>query len=85
MKNWYYLATYGLCDVHYYIRNSGGKMNCRFNIITAVTYRIECILKAVFEFMLLQITKSKSNSSNTFDSDCIMAITKRIKRRPCEF
>ena len=37
-------------------------INSRFNIITAVTYRIECILKAVFEFMLSQMTKFKSNS-----------------------
>ena len=61
------------------------KMNSKFNIITAVTYRIECILKAVFEFMMSQITKSKSNLCNVFDSDKIMAIKKRIRRRPYEF
>ena len=60
-------------------------MNSRFNIITAVTYRIERILKAVFEFMLSQMAKSKSNSSNIFDPDRIMAIKKRIRRRPHEF
>ena len=60
-------------------------MNSRFNIITAGTYRIECILKAVFEFMLSQITKLKSNLCSIFDSDSIMAIKKRIRRRPFEF
>ena len=60
-------------------------MNSRFNIITAVTYRIERILKAVFEFMLSQMAKSKSNSSNIFDPDRIMAIKKQIRRRPHEF
>ena len=35
-------------------------MNSTFNIITVVTYRIEFILKAVFEFMLSQMTKSKT-------------------------
>ena len=39
-------------------------MNSRFNIIIVVTYRIDCILKAVFEFMLSQMTKSKSNTFN---------------------
>ena len=57
-------------------------MNSRFNIITAGTYRIECILKAVFEFMLSQMTSS--NLCNIFDYDRIMAIEKRI-RRPYEF
>ena len=57
-------------------------MNSRFNIITAV---IELILKTMFEFMLSQMTKSKSNSCNIFDSDRIMAIKKRIRRRPYEF
>ena len=33
-------------------------MNSRFNIIAAVTYRIECILKTAFEFMHSQMTKS---------------------------
>ena len=60
-------------------------MNSIFNIITAVTYRIDCILKAVFDLMLSQMTKSKSNSCNIFDSDRIMAIKKRIRRRPYEF
>ena len=60
-------------------------MNSRFNIITAVTNRIECILKTAFEFMLSQMTKSKSNSCNMFDSYRIMAIKKRIRRRPYEF
>ena len=60
-------------------------MNSRFNIITAVTYRIERILKAVFEFMLSQMAKSKSDSSNIFDPDRIMAIKKQIRRRPHEF
>ena len=32
-----------------------------------VPYRIECIVKAVFEFMLSQMTKSISNSCNIFD------------------
>ena len=49
-------------------------MNSRFNITTTVTYRIQCILKAAFEFMLSQMTKFKSNSCNIFDSDTIMAI-----------
>ena len=61
------------------------KMNSRFYIITAVTYRIESILKAVLEFMLSQMTQSKSKSCNTFDSDRISAIEKRIRRRSCEF
>ena len=39
-------------------------MKSRFNIITVATYRIDCILKAVFQFMLSQITMSKSNTSN---------------------
>ena len=60
-------------------------MNSRFNIITTVAYRIQCILKAVFEFMFSQMTKSKSNLCYTFDSDKIMAIKKRIRRRPYEF
>ena len=97
MKNWYYLTTYGLCSlncsgvyvVHYHTKNSGGKMNSRFNIITAVTYRIECILKTVFEFMLSQMTKPKSNLCNIFDYiidlNRIMAIKIRIRRRPYEF
>ena len=60
-------------------------MNSRFNIITAVTYRIECILKAVLEFMLSQMTKFKSNSCNIFDSDRIMTIKKQIRRRLHQF
>ena len=36
-------------------------------------------------FMLSQMTKSKSNSCNIFDSNRIMAIKKRIRRRPYEF
>ena len=60
-------------------------MNTRFNIITAVTYRIECILKAVSESMLSQMTKCKSNLCNILDSDRIMAIKKRIRRRLYEF
>ena len=60
-------------------------MNSRFNIITTVAYRIQCILKALFEFMYSQMTKSKSNSCYIFDSDRIMAIKKRIRRRPYEF
>ena len=61
-------------DVHYWVRNSGGKkINSGFNIITTVTYRIECILKAVIEFMLSQMTKSKSNSIIIFYSDGIIA------------
>ena len=60
-------------------------MNSRFNIITVVTNRIDCILKAVLDFMLSQMTKSKSNSCNIFDSDRIMAIRKRIIRRLYEF
>ena len=70
-------------DVLYYIRDSGGKMNSRFNSV--VTYRIECILKAVLESMLPQMGKFKSNSRNIFDSDRIMAIKKRIRRRLYEF
>ena len=58
-------------------------MNSRFNIITTVTYRIQCILKVVFKFM--QMTKFKSNSCNIFDSDKIMAIKKRIRRRLHQF
>ena len=61
------------------------KLNSIFNIINVVTYRIECILKAVLEFMLSQMTKSKSNSCNIFDPDRIMAIKKQIRRRPYEF
>ena len=53
-------------------------MNSRFNIITKVAYRIQCILKAVFEFMFSQIAMSRSNSCYIFDSDRIMAIKKRI-------
>ena len=60
-------------------------MISKFNIIIAVTYRIACILKAMFEFILSQMTKSKSNSCNIFDSDRIMAIKKRIRRRSYEF
>ena len=60
-------------------------MNSRFNIITAVINRIECILKAVFEFMLSQMTKFKSNSCNIFDSNRIMTIKKQIRRRLYEF
>ena len=60
-------------------------MNSRFNIITAVTFTIQCILKTVFEFMLSQMTKSKWNSFNIFDSDRIMAIKKRIRKTPSEF
>ena len=60
-------------------------MNSRFNIITAVINRIECILKAAFEFMLSQMTKFKSNSCNIFDSDRIMTIKKQIRRRFYEF
>ena len=55
-------------------------MNSRFNIITVVTNRIDCILRAVLDFMLSQMTKSNSNSCNIFDSDRIMAIRKRIMR-----
>ena len=70
-------------DVHYWVRNSGGKkMNSGFNIITTVTYRIECILKAVIEFMLSQMTKSKSNSIIIFYSDGIIAFGGRIRGRP---
>ena len=64
-------------------------MNSRFNIITAVTYRIDCILKTVFEFMLSQMTKPKSNLCNIFDYiidlNRIMAIKIRIRRRPYGF
>ena len=60
-------------------------LNSRFNIITAVTYRIECILKAVLEFTLSQMTKSKSKSCNTFDSGRITAIKKRIRGRTYQF
>ena len=60
-------------------------MNSRFNIITAVTNRIECILKTAFEFMLSQMTKSKSNSCNIFDSYRIMAIKKRIEEGRMNF
>ena len=57
-------------------------MNSGFNIITTVTYRIECILKAVIEFMLSQMTKSKSNSIIIFYSDGIIAFGGRIRGRP---
>ena len=60
-------------------------MNSRFNIIIVVTNRIDCILKPVLDFMLSQMTKSKSNSCNIFGSDRIMAIRKRIIRRLYEF
>ena len=60
-------------------------MSSRFNIITAATYRVECILKAVFEFMLSQMAKSKWNLCNIFDSDRIIAIKKQIRRKPYEF
>ena len=33
-------------------------MNSRFNIITVVTHRINCVLEAIFEFMLSQVTKT---------------------------
>ena len=60
-------------------------MNSRFNIITAITYSIECFLKALLEFMLSQMTKSKSTLCNIFDFDRIMAIKKQIGGRPYEF
>ena len=62
-------------------------MNSRFNIIITVAYRIQSILKAAFQFMFQQMTKSKSNSLYIvdFDSDRIMAIKKRIRKRPHEF
>ena len=47
-------------------------MNSRFNIITTVTYKIQCILKAVTKLRYpLAMTKSKSSSCNIFDSDRI--------------
>ena len=52
-------------------------MNSRFNIITAVTDRIECILEAVCEFMLPQMAKSKSNSCNRFNSERIVIQKKK--------
>ena len=61
------------------------KMNSRFNIIIAVTYKIECILEAAFEFMLSQLTKPNSSSCNIFDSDRIMTVKKQIRRRSYEF
>ena len=60
-------------------------MNSRFSIITAITYSIECFLKALLEFMLSQMTKPNSTSHNIFDFDRIMAIKKQIRRRPYEF
>ena len=60
-------------------------MNSRFNIITTVTYRIQCILKAVFEFMLSQMTKSKWNSCNIFDSDRIVAIKNELEEGRLNF
>ena len=53
-------------------------MNGRFNIITAVTYRIDCVLEATFEFMLSEVTKTTSNLCNIFASDRIMGIKKQI-------
>ena len=58
-------------------------MNSRFNIITTVAYRIQCILKAVFEFMFSQMTKSKSNSCYIFDFDRIMAVKKTNQKKVC--
>ena len=60
-------------------------MNGRFNIVNAVAYRINCITEPAFEFMLSQVTKTKSNMCNIFDSDTIMPIKKQTRRRPCEF
>ena len=54
-------------------------MNGRLNMIATVVYRIQCILKAVLEFILLQM--SKSNSCHIFDSDRIMAVKKREEGR----
>ena len=59
-------------------------MNGRFNINTAVTFRIDCVLEATFEFMLSEVTKTTSNLCNIFAFDRIMGIKKRIRRRPCE-
>ena len=51
-------------------------MNRRFNIISVVTYRIEFDLKAVFELMLLQMTKSMiqiglGQSKNELEESCM--------------
>ena len=61
------------------------KLNCRFNLITAVTYRIERILKAVFEIMLSQTTKSKSNSCNILHFDRIMVIKNELEEDRINF
>ena len=55
-------------------------MNGKFNVITAVAYKINCVLEAMFEFMLSQVAKTMSNSCNMFDSNRIMAIKKPITR-----
>ena len=52
--------------------------------VTAVTCRIDCVLKVMFEFMLSQVAQTKSNSCNLFDCDRILTIKKRIRRRPYE-
>ena len=60
VKSRYYLTIYdqfylncsGVCKVHYYISDSGGKMNYRFNIIAAGSYTIDRILETMFKFML---------------------------------
>ena len=52
-KCWYYLTVHdkfylncsGVCDVYYYTRDSGGKVNYRLNIIAAVTYRVDWVFK----------------------------------------
>ena len=56
-------------------------MNGRFNIIIAVTYRINCVLEAMLESMFSQVTKTKSIFCNIFDFDRIKAIIKRVKGR----
>ena len=60
-------------------------MNSRFNIITTVAYRIQCILKAVFEFMFSQMTKSKSIRVVYLIPIGLWQSKKQIRRRPYEF
>ena len=65
-----------MCNVHYYKGAVEEKMNRRFNIISVVTYRIEFVLKAVFELVLLQMNKSMiqiglGQSKNELEEGCM--------------
>ena len=55
------------------------KMNCRFNFVTTITWRINRILKTVFKFMLTLVTQAQTKSRHKFYAFRIMRVIHRIQ------